>query len=105
MVTLCDQVDEAVITRGADGAFVGHKGDRHDFPARPQGPIVDSTGAGDLFAAGYLYGRTNGYDARQSGIIASLAAGEVISHVGARPVADIAALVDAEGLENLGGRG
>jgi len=104
MVTLCDQVDEAVITRGADGAFVGHAGNRHDFPARPQGPVVDSTGAGDLFAAGYLYGRTNGYDARQSGIIASLAAGEVISHVGARPEADIAALVKAEGLEDLRGR-
>ncbi|MEK9854784.1 MAG: adenosine kinase [Rhodobiaceae bacterium] len=98
MVTLCEQVDEAIITRGADGAFVGHSGDRHDFPARPQGRVVDSTGAGDLFAAGYLYGRTNGYDARQSGIIASLAAGEVISHVGARPEADIAALVRAEGL-------
>jgi len=98
MDTLCEQVEEAIITRGADGAFVGHNGDRHDFPARPQGPVVDSTGAGDLFAAGYLYGRTNGYDARQSGIIASLAAGEVISHVGARPEADIAALVKAEGL-------
>ena len=98
MDTLCGQVDEAVITRGADGASVGHKGERHDVPARPQGPVVDSTGAGDLFAAGYLYGRTNGYDARQSGIIASLAAGEVIAHVGARPVADIAALVNAEGL-------
>jgi len=95
---LCGQVDEAVITRGADGAFVGHVGDRHDFPARPLGPVVDSTGAGDLFAAGYLYGRTNGRDPRQSGIIASLAAGEVISHVGARPESDLAALIKADGL-------
>ena len=98
MDILCGQVDEAIITRGAEGAFVGHAGDRHDFPARPQGPVVDSTGAGDLFAAGYLYGRTNGRDARESGIIASLAAGEVISHVGARPESDIAALVRADGL-------
>ncbi len=98
METLCGQVDETVITRGADGAFVGYKGDRHDFPARPYGPVIDSTGAGDLFAAGYLYGRTNGRDARQSGIIASLAAGEVISHVGARPEADLNALVKADGL-------
>jgi len=98
MDVLCGQVDEAVITRGADGAFVGHAGDRHDFPARPQGPVVDSTGAGDLFAAGYLYGRTNGRNARESGIIASLAAGEVISHVGARPESDLAALVRADGL-------
>jgi sugar/nucleoside kinase (ribokinase family) len=98
MDTLCGQVEEAIITRGADGAFVGHQGDRHDLVARPLGPVIDSTGAGDLFAAGYLYGRTNGRDARQSGIIASLAAGEVISHVGARPEADIAALVRADGL-------
>jgi sugar/nucleoside kinase (ribokinase family) len=98
MDVLCGQVDEAVITRGANGAFVGHAGDRHDFPARPQGPVVDSTGAGDLFAAGYLYGRTNGRNARESGIIASLAAGEVISHVGARPESDLAALVRADGL-------
>jgi sugar/nucleoside kinase (ribokinase family) len=98
MDVLCGQVDEAVITRGANGAFVGHAGDRHDFRARPQGPVVDSTGAGDLFAAGYLYGRTNGRNARESGIIASLAAGEVISHVGARPESDLAALVKADGL-------
>ena len=98
MDKLCGQVEEAIITRGADGDFVGHQGDRHDLVARPLGPVIDSTGAGDLFAAGYLYGRTNGRDARQSGIIASLAAGEVISHVGARPEADIAALVRADGL-------
>ncbi|MEC8261889.1 MAG: PfkB family carbohydrate kinase, partial [Pseudomonadota bacterium] len=65
---------------------------------RPHGAVVDTTGAGDMFAAGYLFGRTNGRDPRQSGVIASLAAGEVISHIGARPEADIAALAAAENL-------
>ena len=58
----------------------------------------DTTGAGDLFAAGYLFGRTNGRDPLASGLIASLAAGEVISHIGARPQADVAAMIAAEKL-------
>ena len=95
---LCAQVAEVVITRGANGAFIGHGDARHEVAANPLGTVDDTTGAGDLFAAGYLYGRTNGRDALASGRIASLAAGEVISHIGARPEADIAALVTAEGL-------
>lgn len=95
---LCAEVDEVVITRGADGAFVGHGESRHEVAARPLGAVEDTTGAGDLFAAGYLYGRTNGRDPLVSGRIASLTAGEVISHIGARPQDDIAALMKAEGL-------
>lgn len=95
---LSGEVDEVVITCGPDGAFVGCGDERHHVDARPLGTVEDTTGAGDLFAAGYLYGRTNGRDPHSSGIIASLVAGEVISHIGARPDADIAALVSAEGL-------
>jgi sugar/nucleoside kinase (ribokinase family) len=63
------------------------------MPAQPFGDVVDTTGAGDLFAAGYLFGRTNGYSLQQSALIASIAAGEVISHVGARPQMNLKALV------------
>ena len=90
---LCGLVDEVVITRGPLGAVICHAGQQVLVDAMPQGPVIDTTGAGDLFAAGYLFGRTHGFDARMSGQIASLLAGEVISHIGARPHADLQALI------------
>lgn len=96
--SLCGRVGEVVITRGEKGAFVGSGETGHEVAARPLGPVEDTTGAGDLFAAGYLYARTNGRDLLASGRIASLAAGEVISHIGARPQDDVAALVAKAGL-------
>ena len=86
-------VDEVVITRGPLGAVICHAGQQILVDAMPQGPVIDTTGAGDLFAAGYLFGRTHGYDAQVSGQIASLLAGEVISHIGARPHADLQDLI------------
>ena len=86
-------VDEVVITRGPLGAVICRAGQQIVVDAMPQGPVIDTTGAGDLFAAGYLFGRTHGYDAQMSGQIASLLAGEVISHIGARPHADLQALI------------
>ena len=85
-------VDEVVITRGPLGASICHAGQQFFLDAMPQGPVMDTTGAGDLFAAGYLFGRTHGYDAQVSGQIASILAGEVITHIGARPHADLLAL-------------
>ena len=82
---LSGMIDEVVVTRGAKGAFVGARDNSYEIPAMPQGAVIDTTGAGDLFAAGYLFGRTNGFDVLQAGYLASLAAGEVISHIGARP--------------------
>ena len=90
---LSDLVDEVVITRGPLGAVICHAGQQLLVDAMPQGPVIDTTGAGDLFAAGYLFGRTHGYDAQMSGQIASLLAGEVISHIGARPHADLQVLI------------
>ncbi len=86
-------VDEVVITRGPLGAVICHAGQQILVDAMPQGPVIDTTGAGDLFAAGYLFGRTHGYEALISGQIASLLAGEVISHIGARPHTDLQALI------------
>lgn len=86
-------VDEVIVTRGPSGAVICHSGSKYNIASRPQGPVVDTTGAGDLFAAGYLYGRTHDHDAQMSGQIASLLAGEVISHIGARPEIDLSGLI------------
>jgi sugar/nucleoside kinase (ribokinase family) len=61
--------------------------------AEPVREVVDTTGAGDLYAAGFLYGYTQGLGLGVCGRIASIAAGEIISHTGARPETDLAALV------------
>ncbi len=62
------------------------------IPAEPVQQLVDTTGAGDLFAAGFLYGFSQGMDLELCGRLGSLAAAEVISHIGARPEADLAEL-------------
>ena len=90
---LAGLVAEVVITRGPLGAVICHAGQQLSVDAMLQGAVIDTTGAGDLFAAGYLFGRTHGYDAQMSGQIASVLAGEVISHIGARPQADLPALI------------
>ena len=77
----CDLV---AVTRGAAGASISARGRRVDVPAEPV-PVVDTTGAGDLFAAGFLYGVTHGLDLPVCGRLGAMAAAEVISHVGARP--------------------
>ncbi|HET6222737.1 MAG TPA: PfkB family carbohydrate kinase, partial [Dongiaceae bacterium] len=57
----------------------------HTVPAAPVARVIDTTGAGDLYAAGFLYGLTAGKGLYESGRIGALAAAEVISHVGPRP--------------------
>jgi sugar/nucleoside kinase (ribokinase family) len=80
------------ITRGAEGAIVSSRGDRIHVPAEPVARVVDTTGAGDLFAAGFLYGLTRGLDHATCGKLGAVAAAEVISHVGARPETVLAGL-------------
>jgi sugar/nucleoside kinase (ribokinase family) len=79
------ECDLVVMTCGARGSIVSHRGTRTEVAAEPVARVVDTTGAGDLFAAGFLYGITHGRDIRTSARIGSAAAAEVISHVGARP--------------------
>ena len=64
-----------------------------EIPAWPVDRIVDLTGAGDLYASGFLYGYTHGREFATCGRIAALAAGEIISHIGARPETPLAELV------------
>ncbi len=88
----------AVLTRGAAGSVVVTAAGPVVVPPAPVDKVVDSTGAGDLFAAGFLYGITNGLSPEESARLGSVCAAEVISHVGARPLADLRALAVAAGL-------
>ncbi|MDB4985457.1 MAG: putative carbohydrate/purine kinase [Myxococcaceae bacterium] len=88
----------SVLTRGAQGAVVLANDERFVITAEPVERVVDTTGAGDLFAAGFLYGFTNGYGPGDAARIGSICAAEVISHVGARPAQSLAALISARGL-------
>jgi sugar/nucleoside kinase (ribokinase family) len=73
------------VTHGAEGSVIVAEGKTHKIPAAPVGKVVDTTGAGDLYAAGVLYGITAGLDLAEAGRIGSIAAAEAISHVGPRP--------------------
>ena len=82
----------AVITRSEKGAVVLAGGQAIEVPAEPVARIVDTTGAGDLFAAGFLHGLAQGRDLNICAQFGAIAAAEVISHYGARPEADLRAL-------------
>ena len=92
--SLLMHLEELVITKGADGASIWKSGGFAHVAAAPISAVTDTTGAGDLFAAGYLYGRSQGGDARTCGLIASACAGEIICHYGARPEAELKALCE-----------
>lgn len=86
-----------VCTRSGDEVIVLQGEEKAVVPVRRVVP-VDATGAGDLFAAGFLYGMATGRDLATSGRMGCVAAAEVIGHFGARPEADLAALFRQEGL-------
>lgn len=75
----------AVLTRSAKGSVLIDRGRRVAVPVDPVAKVVDTTGAGDLYAAGVLYGLATGRDLETCGRLGSLAAAEIISHIGARP--------------------
>lgn len=84
-------------TDGENGSHVLAEGQRWHVPAYPVN-IVDATGAGDLFAGAFVWGLTNGYDYQTCGKMGCLAASEVISHIGARPDADLKKMFASNGL-------
>jgi sugar/nucleoside kinase (ribokinase family) len=85
----------AALTRGARGSVVVAGDAVHVIDAHPVSALVDTTGAGDLYAAGFLHGWSRGRDAATCGRLGSLAAAEVITHVGARPMVPLSSLAGA----------
>jgi sugar/nucleoside kinase (ribokinase family) len=101
----CDSVDVAVertrlsvgigcITRGERGSIVVAGDETHVVPAHPVEHLVDTTGAGDLYASGFLYGYTQGRPLPECGRLGSIAAAAVLGHMGARPELSLAQLLD-----------
>lgn len=82
----------AAITRGPAGSVVVGSGEPVEAPAAPVGRVVDTTGAGDLYAAGFLHGLTTGQSLADCARLGHIAAAEIISHYGGRPETPLSAL-------------
>ena len=95
---LASDVKLGVVTRSEKGCVVAAKETVTAVPAFPIDKMVDTTGAGDLFAAGFLFGLVRGAGHRDAGRLGALAAAEVIQHIGARPQTSLKALAQANGL-------
>ncbi|HLS68521.1 MAG TPA: adenosine kinase [Kiloniellales bacterium] len=88
----------AALTRSERGSVILADEETHQVEAIRVGDLVDTTGAGDLYAAGFLHGYTQGRDLPTCGRLASLAAGEAVSHLGPRPSRSLAELARSHGL-------
>ena len=87
----------AALTRSAAGSVILAEGAEHPVAAAPVARVVDTTGAGDLYASGFLYGLTRALPPPVCGEIGSLCAAEIISHFGARPEVKLSELVERAG--------
>lgn len=85
-------VELAALTQGAKGSMILHGNATMAAPSIPVDAVVDTTGAGDLYAAGFLYGFTQGKALDICGSLGAVAASEIISHIGARPEANLVEL-------------
>lgn len=88
----------AALTRSEKGCVVAQRHDVHVIDAHPVAKVIDTTGAGDQYAAAFLYGLTHGKHLADCGRLGSLAAAEVISHYGARPETPLKTLAKDAGL-------
>ena len=88
-------VEIAAVTCGPKGSLVVHEGEVIDVAAHPVDKVVDTTGAGDLYAAGFLYGFTNGRSLESCGRLGSVAASAVLGHTGPSPGLSLAQLADS----------
>ncbi len=87
----------SAITRGAEGSIVITREETYQADAHPIDNLVDTTGAGDLYAAGFLHGLTSGKDLETCARLGGLAASEVIQHIGPRPQVSLADLAKQNG--------
>ncbi|HTH27183.1 MAG TPA: adenosine kinase [Sphingobium sp.] len=94
VAAIAPKVPTLVVTRSEKGALAIVKGARTVVRAAPVDHVVDTTGAGDLFAAGFLAGHVAGKSVEDCLTMGAIAAAEVISHYGARPESDLRALMD-----------
>jgi sugar/nucleoside kinase (ribokinase family) len=92
IAAIAPKVETLVVTLSEKGALAIRGGHRTTVAAEPIEKVVDTTGAGDLFAAGFLHGQTHGLDLERSLKLGAVCAAEIISHVGARPQVDLKAL-------------
>jgi sugar/nucleoside kinase (ribokinase family) len=92
VAALRSKVDTLVVTRHEHGALATRGRERADVAAEPIRQLVDTTGAGDLFASGFLFGEARDLSLEQSLRLGAICAAEVIQHYGARPEADLRAL-------------
>lgn len=93
LTELSIKVPTLAVTRGPEGAVAIENGERISIPAAPVSEVVDTTGAGDLFAAGFLTARCKGASLERCLWTGAIAAAEVIQHYGARPITDLKKLV------------
>ena len=95
VAAIAAQVPTLVVTRGEHGACAIQHGTRAEVAAEPVEAVVDTTGAGDLFAAGFLHGQAQGKPLAASLRMGAVCAAEIIGHFGARPQVDLKALIAA----------
>jgi sugar/nucleoside kinase (ribokinase family) len=88
-------VEVACLTRGAQGSVLARGDELAEVPAHPVEKVVDTTGAGDLYAAGFLFGFTRGRSMEDCGRLGSVAASAVLGHTGPRPGLSLAQLADS----------
>jgi sugar/nucleoside kinase (ribokinase family) len=94
---LRQRVTLAAVTRSAQGSVILTRGEHLSVAAEPVEKVVDTTGAGDQYAAGFMFGLARGRPLQQCGKLGSLAAAEVISHYGPRPQVSLKSLAESKG--------